>query len=164
MGGLPYNLCQRHRFPALLTTRLISPVWCIHFHRHPSRSDHIIHEGVRIDTPFSVISTRLYWRILQGNVFIRAHPSLSLQAASDIHTCKAGGQGNAHPRTTTQAPARTTPARTPEIRAEVGETIARTWPCTRLGKQAWVPRACSSRPDIQARIDVHRGAPAAIYM
>ena len=32
---------------------------------------------------------------------------------------------------------------------------ARTWPCTRLGKQAWVPRACSSRPDIQARIDVH---------
>jgi hypothetical protein len=32
-----------------------------------------------------------------------------------------------------------------------GETIARTWPCTRLGKQAWVPRACSSRPDIQAR-------------
>jgi len=33
---------------------------------------------------------------------------------------------------------------------------ARTWPCTRLGKQAWVPRACSSRPDIQARIDVHR--------
>ena len=64
-------------------------------------------------------------------------------------------KGNAHPRTTTQAPARTTPARTPEIRAEVGETIARTWPCTRLGKQAWVPRACSSRPDIQARIDVH---------
>ena len=31
---------------------------------------------------------------------------------------------------------------------------ARTWPCTRLGKQAWVPRACSSRLDIQARIDV----------
>jgi len=31
----------------------------------------------------------------------------------------------------------------------------RAWPCTRLGKQAWVPRACSSRPDIQARIDVH---------
>jgi hypothetical protein len=26
-GRLPCNLCQRHRFPALLITRLISPVW-----------------------------------------------------------------------------------------------------------------------------------------
>ena len=27
VGGPPYNLCQRHKFPALLITRLISPVW-----------------------------------------------------------------------------------------------------------------------------------------
>ena len=26
LGGLPYSLCQRHRFPALLIARLMGPV------------------------------------------------------------------------------------------------------------------------------------------
>ena len=43
VGGLPYSLCLRHRFPAVLITRLIGPV-CIPavetVHRQPQ-----LHEG-----------------------------------------------------------------------------------------------------------------------
>ena len=75
-------------------------------------------------------------------------------------------KGNAHPRTTTQAPARTTPARTPEIRADGGG-----------GRQSRAPGPApgsASRPGSHARAAVGRisrpgsmcthGAPAAMRM